>query len=100
MSHDADETQMSATPPRSLAELFLGFLSIGARSFGGVLPAAHYVMVERRHWLTPAAFTETIGLSRALPDPNVGNAAVVLGKRWFGPHGAIVGVRGLLGRPD
>src|SRR2546425_5218755 len=87
------------TPPRSLAELFLGFLSIGARSFGGVLPAAHYVMVERRHWLTPADFTETIGLCQALPGPNVGNAAIVLGKRWFGLSGAIVAFLGLFALP-
>src|SRR2546425_8587406 len=87
------------TPPRSLAELFLGFLSVGARSFGGVLPAAHYVMVERRHWLTPADFTETIGLCQALPGPNVGNAAIVLGKRWFGLRGAIVAFLGLFALP-
>ena len=87
------------TPPRSLAELFLGFLSIGARSFGGVLPAAHYVMVERRHWLTPADFTETIGLCQALPGPNVGNAAIVLGRRWFGLSGAIVAFLGLFALP-
>jgi hypothetical protein len=29
-----------ATPPRNMTELFLGFLSIGARSFGGVMPLA------------------------------------------------------------
>jgi len=90
---------MSATPPRSLGELFLGFLSIGARSFGGVLPAAHYVMVERRQWLTPEDFTETIGLCQALPGPNIGNAAIVLGKRWFGLRGAIVAFLGLFALP-
>ena len=37
-----------STPPRTLTELFLGFLSIGARSFGGVLPWAHRAMVEER----------------------------------------------------
>src|SRR6267378_6790915 len=87
------------TAPRSLAELFLGFLAVGARSFGGVLPAAHYVMVERRHWLTPEDFTETIGLCQALPGPNVGNAAIVLGKRWFGLSGALVAFLGLFALP-
>src|SRR2546426_1673830 len=56
-------------------------------------------MVERRHWLTPADFTETIGLCQALPGPNVGNAAIVLGKRWFGLRGAIVAFLGLFALP-
>src|SRR5947208_5771095 len=42
------------TPPRSLAELFLGFLSVGARSFGGVLPAAHVRRPVARRSLHPA----------------------------------------------
>ena len=46
---------IAPTPPRTLWELFLGFLSIGARSFGGVLPAAHSIMVEKRRWLTPGS---------------------------------------------
>src|SRR3989454_5433369 len=90
---------IAPTPPRSLAELFLGFLSIGARSFGGVLPAAHYVMVERRHWLIPADFTETIGLCQALPGPNVGNAAIGHVERWFGLSGAILAFLGLFALP-
>jgi chromate transporter len=88
-----------ATPPRTLAELFLGFLSIGARSFGGVLPWAHYVMVDKRRWLTPADFTETIGLCQVLPGPNIGNASIVLGKRWFGLKGAVVAFLGLFALP-
>src|SRR5262245_3203448 len=84
-----------AAPPRNLRELFLGFLSIGARSFGGVMPWAHRVMVEERRWLTPEDFTETIGLCQFLPGPNLGNASVVLGKRWFGITGSIVAALGL-----
>lgn len=86
-------------PPRNLTELFLGFLSIGSRSFGGVLPWAHRVMVEERRWLTPADFAETIGLCQFLPGPNVGNSAIVLGKRWFGLRGAIVAFLGLFALP-
>jgi chromate transporter len=95
----ADSTRRVSTPPHTLGELFLGFLSIGARSFGGVLPSAHYVMVEQRHWLTPEDFTETIGLCQMLPGPNIGNAAIVLGKRWFGLRGAIVAFLGLFALP-
>lgn len=89
----------TVTTPRNLAELFVGFLSIGARSFGGVLPWAHRVMVEERQWLTPEDFTETIGLCQFLPGPNLGNASIVLGKRWFGIRGSIVAALGLYALP-
>jgi chromate transporter len=94
-----DSTRRVGTPPHTLAQLFLGFLSIGARSFGGVLPAAHHVMVEQRHWLTPEEFTETIGLCQVLPGPNIANAAILLGKRWLGLRGAIVAFLGLFALP-
>ena len=87
------------TPPRNLKELFLGFLSIGARSFGGVMPWAYRVMVEERRWITAADFTETVGLCQFLPGPNIGNTSVVLGKRWFGWRGSIVGFLGLVAVP-
>jgi chromate transporter len=90
---------LSVAPPRNLRELFLGFLSIGARSFGGVLPWAYQVMVEERRWLTPEDFLETMGLCQVLPGPNVGNASIVLGKRWFGLRGAIVAFLGLFALP-
>jgi chromate transporter len=90
---------MPVAPPASLRELFFGFLSIGARSFGGVMPWAHRVMVEERQWLTPEDFTETVGLCQFLPGPNIGNASIVLGKRWFGVRGSIVGFLGLFALP-
>jgi chromate transporter len=89
----------TVAPPRSLTELFMGFLSIGARSFGGVMPWAHRVLVEERRWVTPADFAETMGLCQFLPGPNVGNASIVLGKRWFGLAGAVVAFLGLFALP-
>ena len=85
--------------PRTLGELFLGFLSIGARSFGGVLPLAYRVMVEERRWVSAADFTETMGLCQMLPGPNVGNASVVFGRRWFGWRGSVIGFLGLIAVP-
>ena len=90
---------MQVAPPRSLTELFTGFLAIGARSFGGVLPWAYRTMVEERRWLTQADFAETIGLCQFLPGPNIGNASIVLGKRWFGVPGAVVAFLGLMALP-
>jgi chromate transport protein ChrA len=86
---------MPVTPPRSLTELFLGFLSIGARSFGGVMPWAHRVIVEERRWMSAEEFTVAIGLCQFLPGPNVGNASIVLGRKWFGVRGSIVAFAGL-----
>ena len=91
--------ETNVSPPRTLAELFFGFLSIGARSFGGVLPWAYRAMVEERRWLTQADFTETIGLCQFLPGPNIGNASIVLGKRWFGVSGSVVAFLGLMALP-
>ncbi|HET7198435.1 MAG TPA: chromate transporter [Burkholderiales bacterium] len=86
-------------PPKSLLELFTGFLQIGARSFGGVMPWAYRTMVEERKWLTAEDFAETVGLCQFLPGPNIGNASIVLGKRWFGAKGSIVGFLGLFALP-
>lgn len=93
------QSDANFAPPRSLTELFLGFLSLGARSFGGVMPWAHRVLVEERRWLTPADFTATIGLCQFLPGPNLGNTSIVLGKRWFGARGSIVAFLGLFAMP-
>src|SRR3954465_11088924 len=91
--------KMDVTPPQNLRELFTGFLAIGARSFGGVLPWAHRTMVEERRWLTQADFAETIGLCQFLPGPNIANPSIVLAKRWFGLKGAIVAALGLYALP-
>jgi chromate transporter len=90
---------LNVAPPKGLGELFMGFLWIGARSFGGVLPWAYRTMVEERRWITQADFTETIGLCQFLPGPNIGNASIVLGKRWFGLAGAVVAFLGLMALP-
>jgi len=79
--------------------LYWGFLSIGARSFGGVLPWAHRVMVEERRWVAPADFAEVLALCQFLPGPNVGNVSVVLGRRWFGWRGSVVAFTGLMALP-
>jgi len=90
---------LNVAPPKTLGELFRGFFSIGWRSFGGVMPWAHRVLVEERRWMSPADFAETIGLCQFLPGPNIGNASIVLGKRWFGLAGAAVAFLGLFGPP-
>lgn len=89
----------SLHPPAGLGELFVGFVSIGARAFGGVLPWAHRVMVEERRWLAEEDFAEVLALCQFLPGPNIGNCAVVLGRRWFGLAGSLTASLGLFVLP-
>ena len=86
-------------PPASLWELYWGFLTIGARSFGGVLPWAHRVIVEERRWLAPGDFAAVLSLCQFLPGPNIGNVSVVLGRRWFGLPGALAAFAGMMALP-
>lgn len=93
---DADRP---VAPPGTLSELFWGFFAIGARGFGGVLPWAYRTIVDERRWLTLEAFNEVVSLCQFLPGPNIGNAAIVLGRRWFGLRGAIIAFLGMFALP-
>jgi chromate transporter len=89
----------SQPEPPTVWALFLGFLSIGIIGFGGVLPWARRMMVEQRGWLTPAEFTDLLGLCQFLPGPNIVNLAVALGSRFRGLPGAVAAVTGLVSLP-
>ncbi len=92
---------MPSPPSESprLAVLFGSFAAVGMLGFGGVLPFARRMIVERRRWLTPAEFTELLALCQFLPGPNVVNLSIALGGRFRGPAGALAAVGGLLGGP-
>lgn len=77
------------------AGLFLGYLKIGMLGFGGVAAWARRVIVEERHWLTEREYAEILGLGQVLPGPNVGNAAVMIGRRFHGALGALLATSGL-----
>ena len=83
----------------TVGALFWGFLSIGVIGFGGVLPWARRMMVEQRRWLTPAEFTDLLGLCQFLPGPNIVNLSVALGSRFRGVPGAVAAVVGLISLP-
>ncbi len=87
------------SPRPGLAELFAGFFAAGLSGFGGVLPFARRIMVERRAWLTGAEFADLFSLCQFLPGPNVVNLAAAFGARQRGVKGAVVAVAGLLAAP-
>jgi chromate transporter len=80
-------------------ELFLGFLSISIRAFGGVLPWARQVLVEEKKWLNEREFTDTLSLCQFLPGPNIVNLSIVVGKRELGWRGAVAASLGLTAVP-
>jgi len=83
----------------TVSELFLGFFSVGVSGFGGVLPFARRMIVEKRRWLTAEEFTDLWSLCQFLPGPNIVNMSIALGLRYRGLPGALAGSLGLLGAP-
>lgn len=91
---------MSDTPPRpGLAALFIGFFTIGVCGFGGVLPWARRMVVDQRRWMTPAEFTDLLGLCQFLPGGNIINLSVAVGARFGGAVGSVVAFTGLMAAP-
>jgi chromate transporter len=76
-------------------DLFLGFVKIGLLGFGGVGPWSRHVIVEERKWLSERDYAEVLGLGQILPGPNVGNASVMIGRRFHGLAGALIATAGL-----
>jgi chromate transporter len=90
---------MTDAPLVTRRELFLGFLEIGLSGFGGVLPWARRVLVERRRWLSDSEFVEVLSLGQTLPGPNVINMSIVIGARFHGAVGSALALAGLLFAP-
>src|SRR5450830_1917295 len=81
-------------------DLFLGFLGLGMTAFGGALPLAHRMVVERHRWLTEAEFVELLGVCQFLPGGNIINLSVALGMRFRGFRGALSAIVGLIAVPS
>jgi chromate transporter len=79
--------------------LFIGFLQVGISGFGGVLPFARRMLVDKRRWLTELEFNEVLSLSQFLPGPNIVNVSIIVGRRFQGPLGALAATLGLMLMP-
>jgi chromate transporter len=98
----SDPAPASATPSSiqpTLSQLFRAFVGVSLSGFGGALPWARRMIVERRQWMTAEEFNEAFSLSQFLPGPNVVNFSVVFGQRFGGAPGAVLALVGLLGPP-
>lgn len=99
MSVPPEPLETSGPRVPSVSDLFVSFFGISAMGFGGVIPWARWMVVERKGWLTPKEFNEVMTLSQMLPGGNIINMAVVLGHRYQGFSGALAGVLGLIAAP-
>ena len=86
--------RMSQPRVPSCGELFLGFLQIGGLAFGGAVAWARQVLVDSRGWMTERDYAELLGLAQVLPGPNIGNFAVMYGRRCHGLAGALSALGG------
>lgn len=80
-------------PIVSLAQLASAFLKIGALGFGGpfsLLAIMQKEIVERRNWMTPEDFTQSVGIGSLTPGPIFFAAAIFVGYRLRGISGATV----------
>ena len=87
-----DALAVAAGGPR-LAEIGRVFLRLGLTSFGG--PVAHLgyfrsEFVERRRWLTDAAYAELVALCQFLPGPTSSQVGLAVGLQRGGWLGALV----------
>jgi chromate transporter len=87
----AAEPQDAAQTPR-VAEVFLAFLRQGLTAFGGPIAHLGYFrreFVERRGWLTDAAFADLLGLAQFLPGPASSQLGMAIGLRRAGYAGML-----------
>lgn len=87
-------------PIPTSGQLFLGFLMLGLTAFGGALPLARRMVVEKHGWLNGAEFTDLLGLCQFLPGGNIINLSVALGMKFRGPRGAFAALMGLILAPS
>ncbi|MEB0092582.1 chromate transporter [Pseudomonas sp. CCI1.2] len=79
----------------TLWELFFNFAMVGLFGFGGVMPWARQMMVDRRQWVDDAEFAELLTTGQFFPGPNIGNICIIFGRRQQGLAGARVSIVGL-----
>lgn len=85
------EEEQAATLKVSLLDIFVGFLIIGATSFGGgVVAYLRSGLVGRRKWIDDETFVELLSICQTLPGLNASNMAILVGDRLRGTAGAAV----------
>lgn len=98
-SPDAAATVSPAATKLSPTQLFLLFTHMTLLGFGGVLPWAYRILVERRQILEKAEFRELLAFAQILPGPTICNLSVIIGYRHAGIVGGIAALSGMILAP-
>jgi chromate transporter len=83
---------MSARHHGNWREVFRAFLKLGLTAFGGPIAHLGYFrreLVDRRRWLSEAAYGELVGLCQFLPGPTSSQVGFALGLMRGGPIGGL-----------
>jgi chromate transporter len=73
------------------------FLKVGISSFGGGTSAwMHREVVERRGWISEAAFLTSLSIAQVLPGANPVNLSLAIGLQLRGAAGAVIAVIGMV----
>ena len=93
MSDSTDSTDHAPAPAPSFAQAARLWLKVGLISFGGPagqIAILHQELVDRRRWISEAAFLTALNFCMLLPGPEAQQLATYLGLRLHGVKGALV----------
>ncbi|MCR4949677.1 MAG: chromate transporter [Treponema sp.] len=84
---------------RSLLELYLTFVKIGAFTFGGglaMMPIMQRELIEKRGWLTEEELIDYFAIGQSTPGIIAVNVATFVGYKRLGWFGGIIGTIGVV----
>lgn len=87
---------------KTILELYVSFLKIGALMFGSgytMLPLLSHEIVERRGWVTEDELMDAYALSQCVPGVIAVNTAAFVGQKRGGWGGAAAAVLGVISVP-
>lgn len=80
-------------------QLFISFSLLTISGFGGVLPFAFRMLVEKRQWVDKKEFAELFALAQMMPGPPILHIAQMVGHRESGWRGGAAAVLGIIVLP-
>lgn len=89
---------LNMTNKKTIADIFLTFLKIGAFTFGGgyaMIPLIERETVQNHHWITEEDVLDVVAIAESTPGPIAINAATFVGNRVAGFTGALAATVGV-----